>query len=126
MTSWPPSSPDSTAVIRVDYADSVDATDGYVVSLRVITYEGVETYCDGTDNCASRDVTLNDGPRIRQHDRPRLGRYDVHRQPVQVLDRLASRAFPWWWGAGRPALHRPFASARVERPDGEVTIGTVS
>jgi hypothetical protein len=58
----PPSSPDSTAVVRVDYADSVDSTDGYVVSLRVITYEGVETYCDGTDNCASRDVTLNTAP----------------------------------------------------------------
>ncbi|MGD0371030.1 MAG: S53 family peptidase [Candidatus Dormibacteria bacterium] len=57
-----PSSPDSTAVIRVDYADSVDSTDGYVVSLRVITYEGVETYCDGTDNCASRDVTLTTAP----------------------------------------------------------------
>jgi len=57
-----PTSPDSTAVIRVDYADTVDATDGYVVSLRVITYEGVETYCDGTDNCASRDVTLNTAP----------------------------------------------------------------
>jgi subtilase family serine protease len=57
-----PSSPDSTAVVRVDYADTVDATSGYIVSLRVITYEGVETYCDGTDNCASRDVTLTTGP----------------------------------------------------------------
>ena len=57
-----PSSPDSTAVVRVDYADEVDSSDGYIVSLRVITYEGVETYCDGTGNCASRDVTLSTTP----------------------------------------------------------------
>ena len=36
--------------------------DGYIVSLRVINYEGAETYCDGTDNCATRDVTLNTAP----------------------------------------------------------------
>jgi len=56
------SNPDSTAVIRVDYANTVDNSEGYIVSLRVVTYEGVETYCDGTDNCASRDVTLSTAP----------------------------------------------------------------
>jgi subtilase family serine protease len=54
----PPASPLSAAVIRVDYADEVDKTDGYAVSLRVLDYEGPETYCDGTDNCATRPVTL--------------------------------------------------------------------
>jgi hypothetical protein len=29
------------------------------VSLRVIDYEGLETYCDATGNCASRLDTLN-------------------------------------------------------------------
>ena len=58
----PPSSPDSTAVIRVDYADSVDSADGYVVSLRAIDYQGPETYCDGTGNCATREVTLTTAP----------------------------------------------------------------
>jgi len=57
-----PSAPDSTAVIRVDYDNTQNSSDGYIVSLRVITYEGVETYCDGTGNCASRDVTLSTGP----------------------------------------------------------------
>jgi len=57
-----PADPDATAVIRVDYADSVDATDGYVISLRAINYAGPETYCDGTGNCATRDVTLTTGP----------------------------------------------------------------
>ena len=57
-----PSTPDSTAVIRVDFDNTQNSSDGYVVSLRVIDYEGLETYCDGTGNCASRDVTLSTGP----------------------------------------------------------------
>jgi subtilase family serine protease len=55
----PPTDPNSSSTIRVDYADTVDATDGYNVSLRVLDYEGPETYCDGTGNCATRPVTLN-------------------------------------------------------------------
>ncbi|MGO9668400.1 MAG: S8 family serine peptidase, partial [Streptosporangiaceae bacterium] len=58
----PPASPDSAAVIRVDYANTVDSSDGYIVSLRVINYAGPETYCDGTGNCATRDVTLTTAP----------------------------------------------------------------
>ncbi|MGA8681121.1 MAG: S53 family peptidase [Acidimicrobiales bacterium] len=54
----PPSSPDSAAVIRVDYANSVNNSAGYIVSLRVFDYQGPETYCDGTGNCATRPVTL--------------------------------------------------------------------
>jgi subtilase family serine protease len=57
-----PASARRAAVIRVDYADGVDAANGYVVSLRVINYEGPETYCDGTLNCATRDVTLTTTP----------------------------------------------------------------
>ena len=29
------------------------------MSLRAIDYQGVETYCDGTGNCASRLVEVN-------------------------------------------------------------------
>jgi subtilase family serine protease len=58
----PPADPDSTAVIRVDYANTVDPTSGYVVSLRAIDYAGPETYCDATGNCATRDVTLTAAP----------------------------------------------------------------
>jgi subtilase family serine protease len=58
----PPSNPDATAVIRVDFANEVDSSQGYIVSLRAIDYEGPETYCDGTDNCATRPVTLSTAP----------------------------------------------------------------
>lgn len=54
----PPADPDATSVVRIDFLNTVNASSGYEVSLRQIDYEGVETYCDGTDNCASRDDTL--------------------------------------------------------------------
>lgn len=57
-----PPDPDATAVIRVDYGNDVDTTDGYVVSLRAIGYAGPETYCDGTGNCATRPYTLTATP----------------------------------------------------------------
>jgi subtilase family serine protease len=53
-----PTNPDAAAVVRVDYANTVDATNGYLVSVRAINYAGPETYCDGTGNCATRNVTL--------------------------------------------------------------------
>jgi subtilase family serine protease len=55
----PPATPLSTAVLRVDYANTVDTASGYNVSLRVIDYQGPETYCDLTGNCATRNVTLS-------------------------------------------------------------------
>ena len=57
-----PANPLTAALIRVDYANTVDATNGYIVSLRTINYEGPETYCDGTGNCATRNVTLTTTP----------------------------------------------------------------
>ena len=58
----PPSNPNAAALIRVDYANTVDASAGYLVSLRAINYEGPEIYCDGTGNCATRLVTLTTAP----------------------------------------------------------------
>ncbi len=58
----PPSNPNATAAIRVDYADGIDSSQGYVVHLRAIDYEGPETYCDGTNNCATRPVMLTAAP----------------------------------------------------------------
>ena len=49
-------------MIRVDYINTVNASAGFVVSLRAIDYQGMETYCDGTGNCASRLVTVNTAP----------------------------------------------------------------
>ncbi len=56
-----PSNPDSAAVIRVDYTNEIDSSQGYTISLRTIGYAGPETYCDGTNNCATRPVTLTAG-----------------------------------------------------------------
>jgi Pro-kumamolisin, activation domain len=36
--------------------------DGFIVSLRTYYYQGPETYCDGTGNCATRNVTLSTAP----------------------------------------------------------------
>jgi subtilase family serine protease len=57
-----PANPNSAAVLRVDYANTVDKTNGYLVSVRAINYAGLETYCDATGNCASRNVTLTATP----------------------------------------------------------------
>ncbi|MGH3405831.1 MAG: S53 family peptidase [Streptosporangiaceae bacterium] len=57
-----PTSPKSAAVIRVDYANTVNSSGGFLVSLRTIDYQGPETYCDGTGNCATRPVTNSPGP----------------------------------------------------------------
>jgi subtilase family serine protease len=55
----PPAHPLATSVIRVDFANTVNANSGYAVSLRAIDYQGPETYCDATGNCATRNVTLS-------------------------------------------------------------------
>ena len=44
---------------RVDYADSLTSRQGYLYSTRLIDYQGRETYCDGTGNCAKRLVDLS-------------------------------------------------------------------
>jgi subtilase family serine protease len=58
----PPAQPNSAAVIRVDFANSVSSAGGFVISARAINYAGPETYCDGTGNCATRNVTLTTAP----------------------------------------------------------------
>lgn len=58
----PPANADSADVIRVNYDDSTDATDGYDVFVRAIGYAGPETWCDATGNCATRPVTLTAAP----------------------------------------------------------------
>jgi subtilase family serine protease len=57
----PPANPNSAAVVRVDYANTVNSSNGFLVSARAINYAGPETYCDGTGNCATRNVTLTAG-----------------------------------------------------------------
>ena len=52
-----PSAPQDQA--RVDYANSITSKKGYVYSTRLIDFQGPETYCDGTGNCATRNVDLS-------------------------------------------------------------------
>ncbi len=54
--------PGKATQARVDYANSVNPANGLLYSTRIITYEGPETYCDGTGNCATRNVALSTGP----------------------------------------------------------------
>jgi subtilase family serine protease len=46
------------ALVRNDFLNDLDASDGILTSIRSETYEGVEEYCDATGSCASRDVAL--------------------------------------------------------------------
>jgi subtilase family serine protease len=57
-----PASFHSAAVIRVDYVNGVNASSGFVVSLRALNYEGKETYCDATGHCLSGSVTITTRP----------------------------------------------------------------
>jgi subtilase family serine protease len=52
----PPADPNSASVVRVDYSNTQDKSDGYTISLRAINYTGPEKFCDV--NCASRKVSL--------------------------------------------------------------------
>lgn len=51
----------TAAVVRVDFANTVNPADGFLVSARAINYAGPETFCDSTGNCATRNVTLTAG-----------------------------------------------------------------
>jgi subtilase family serine protease len=53
-----PANPHSAAATFVEYANYVNASQGYDVDFSAIDYEGPETYCDATGNCATRPVTL--------------------------------------------------------------------
>jgi subtilase family serine protease len=57
-----PASFHSAAVIRVDYANFVNASGGFVVSMRPLNYQGPETYCDATGHCMTGKVILNTKP----------------------------------------------------------------
>ena len=44
---------------RVDYANSVSPSGGYLFTTRIVDYQGPETYCDGAGNCATRNVVIS-------------------------------------------------------------------
>ena len=57
-----PASFHSAAVIRVDYVNAVNASGGFLVSMRALDYQGPETYCDATGHCMAGPVTLTTRP----------------------------------------------------------------
>jgi subtilase family serine protease len=44
---------------RSDYANSIDSSQGFLHTTRIIDYEGQEQYCTSTGACATRNVALN-------------------------------------------------------------------
>jgi subtilase family serine protease len=56
----PASSPQ--ALDRVDFANTLNKSSGFLVSARTLTYEGLETYCDAANNCGSQNVALSTAP----------------------------------------------------------------
>ena len=47
---------------RADFANSIDASQGFLYSTRIIDYEGQEQFCNDDGLCASRDVALTTAP----------------------------------------------------------------
>ncbi len=47
---------------RADFANSIDSSQGFLYSTRIIDYEGQEQYCSSTGACATRNVALNATP----------------------------------------------------------------
>ena len=50
------------AQFRNDDASELFGATGLVHSVRELSFDGVETYCDGSGNCATRPGTLTAGP----------------------------------------------------------------
>lgn len=53
-----PADPRAAAEIRVDYGNGINPAGGYALRMETTNYEGPETYCDATGNCATRNVSL--------------------------------------------------------------------
>jgi hypothetical protein len=47
---------------RADFANSVDTSQGFVFSTRIIDYEGPEQFCLSADSCKTRDVSITTAP----------------------------------------------------------------
>jgi subtilase family serine protease len=47
---------------RADFVNSVDASQGFLYTTRIIDYEGQEEFCDENNNCSDRNVALATAP----------------------------------------------------------------
>jgi subtilase family serine protease len=50
------------ANVRNDYVNGINPAFGIITSARVLTYEGVEEYCDGVGSCSARQAALTTAP----------------------------------------------------------------
>jgi subtilase family serine protease len=47
------------AMVRWDFANSLNNAFGFLKSVRTLDYQGAETYCDGSNNCGTRNVVIS-------------------------------------------------------------------
>jgi subtilase family serine protease len=47
---------------RADYANSIDSSQGFLYTTRIIDYEGTEQFCASATSCSSRQVALHTAP----------------------------------------------------------------
>jgi subtilase family serine protease len=47
---------------RADFANSLNASDGFLYTTRIIDYEGQEAFCNGDGQCQTRDFSLHTAP----------------------------------------------------------------
>ena len=45
-----------------DFANSIDDTQGFLYSTRIIDYEGQQQFCNTNNECTTRDLSLHTGP----------------------------------------------------------------
>ena len=70
----------------MDYANLVNASGGFLVSMRPLNYQGPETYCDATGHCMTGKVILNTKPGFDSMTGLGSPGAKVHRHPREKLN----------------------------------------
>ena len=52
----------SASSIRADFANSLDDSQGFLYSTRIIDYEGPQQFCNAGGECKQRDLSLHTAP----------------------------------------------------------------
>ena len=52
----------NTDMSRADYANSVDPTQGFLYTTRIVDYQGPEQFCDPNGNCTTQNVSIAPAP----------------------------------------------------------------
>jgi subtilase family serine protease len=48
----------NTDMSRADFANSLDATQGFLFTTRIVDYQGTEQFCDTSGNCSTQNVSI--------------------------------------------------------------------